>query len=151
MLSLQNQQLTAPSGKRVVVMDSYYTRHAFAKHALSMSAGETRIIGTCRLNYVDCLPRPAVEAAILALKDADRGAWKLVAAVDTVSNMKAAEKAHKQSEKHLRKAKKTPFEPPRQRSPRTGYIVFRDKKVVLFYTNDLAATPSADVLDGSSQ
>ncbi|KAG7382976.1 hypothetical protein PHYPSEUDO_004212 [Phytophthora pseudosyringae] len=73
MLSLQNQQLPSPSGKRVVVMDSYYTRHAFAKHVLGMSSGEIRVIGTCRLNYVDTLSRPAVEAAILSLKDAAHG------------------------------------------------------------------------------
>ncbi|KAL3670006.1 hypothetical protein V7S43_005377 [Phytophthora oleae] len=83
-----NQQLPAPNGKRVVVMDSYYTRHSFAKHVLSMSGGETCIIGTCRLNYVDSLTRLAVEAAILQLKDAAQGSWKLVAAIDTVDNMK---------------------------------------------------------------
>lgn len=78
-----------------------------------MSAGETRIIGTCRLGYADSLSQSAVEVANLALMDADHGAWELVVASDTVSNLKAAEKAHKKSDKHLLPGKKTPFGPPR--------------------------------------
>ncbi|POM59005.1 Hypothetical protein PHPALM_36271 [Phytophthora palmivora] len=55
------------------------------------------------------------KAAILELKDAARGSWKLVAAIDTADNLKDLEKAHKQSQKNLKKAQKTPFVPPRHR------------------------------------
>ncbi|KAF4132759.1 Transposase IS4 [Phytophthora infestans] len=151
MLARQNQQLPAPSGKRVVVMDSYYTRHGLAKPILEMTTGETRVIGTCRLNYVDSLSRSSVEAAVLALQHAERGSWKLVAAMEAVGDVKAAEKEHKRREKGLKKAQKTPFVPPQQRSANAGYIVFRDKRVVIFYTNDLTATPSINVQDGSSR
>ena len=30
-----------------------------------------------------------------------------------------------------------------------GYIVWKDKKIVIFYTNDLASSPSVPILDGS--
>ena len=32
-----------------------------------------------------------------------------------------------------------------------GYIVFKDKKVVVFYTNDLASTPSKPILFGEDE
>ncbi|GMF34285.1 unnamed protein product [Phytophthora lilii] len=99
MLTQQNQQLSEPSGKRVISMDSYYTRHALGKHVLEMTRGETRILGTCRLNYVDALTRSALEAAVFALANAVRASWKLVAALELVRDVKAAEKAHKQSQK----------------------------------------------------
>ncbi|ETN20234.1 hypothetical protein PPTG_03279 [Phytophthora nicotianae INRA-310] len=135
MLARQNQQLPTTSGKRVVVMDSYYTRHSFAKHILQITSGEIRVV---------------VESAVVALDGADHGSWKLVAAIEPVDNVKEAEKAHKQNQKHLKKSEKTPFVPQLQRSPHAGYIVFRDKRVVLFYTNDLAVTPLEDILDGSA-
>ncbi|KAG1692733.1 hypothetical protein DVH05_025210 [Phytophthora capsici] len=91
-----------------------------------MTSGETRVVGTCRLNYVDSLSRPSVEHAILEMSDAPQGSWKLVTANDTAKNVKELEKAHKKSHNHLKKAEKTPFIPPLRRSPHAGYIVFRD-------------------------
>ncbi|KAF4131899.1 Transposase IS4 [Phytophthora infestans] len=62
MLDRQNQKLPAP-----IVMDSYGTRHGLTKPIHEMTRGETRVIGTRRLNYVDNLSRSSVEAAVLAL------------------------------------------------------------------------------------
>ena len=34
---------------------------------------------------------------------------------------------------------------------KAGYIVWKDKKIVIFYTNDLASSPSVPILDGSEK
>ncbi|GMF34531.1 unnamed protein product [Phytophthora fragariaefolia] len=116
-----------------------------------MTQEETRVIETCRLNYDDSYSRPAVAAAVLDLDDAERGSWKLVATLVVAGDLKTAEKAHNQREKGLKISQRTPFVPTLPRPPHAGYIAFRDKKVVLFYTNDLAATPIANVVDGSTR
>ncbi|POM76208.1 Hypothetical protein PHPALM_6582 [Phytophthora palmivora] len=92
--------------------------------------------------------RRSLAASNSGAKSAAQGSWKLVAAIDTADNLRDLEKVNKQSQKHLKKVQKTPFVSPRHRSPHAGYIAFCDKKIMLFYTNDLAATPSANVLDG---
>lgn len=42
------------------------------------------------------------------------------------------------------------YSPPVNLPDRAGFIVFLDKPPVVFYTNDLASTPTARVLDGES-
>ncbi|OWZ13352.1 LOW QUALITY PROTEIN: hypothetical protein PHMEG_00013340 [Phytophthora megakarya] len=72
-------------------------------------------------------------------------------ALDIVGDVKAAEKEQKKRQKGLKKAQITTFVSSQQRSPHAGYVVFRDKRIVLFYTNDLVTTPSANVLDGTTR
>ena len=33
---------------------------------------------------------------------------------------------------------------------KAGYIVWKDKKIIIFYTNDLASSPSIPIIDGST-
>jgi hypothetical protein len=47
---------------------------------------------------------------------------------------------------------RTQFTPPEELiAENAGYVVWKDSKVVIFYTNDLASTPSRAVLDGTDQ
>ena len=81
------------------------------------------------------------------IKDMHRGAWVLVRAHDKVSNYDKLKKQHVREQKRKKKANCLPFTVPVE-SPadRAGYILFKDNKVVCFYTNDLEKTPSLDIL-----
>ena len=47
------KQLKDPTGKRLVVMDNFYTRHLLARRAAKTSDDEICILGTVRLSNVD--------------------------------------------------------------------------------------------------
>ncbi|KAF4131900.1 hypothetical protein GN958_ATG18933 [Phytophthora infestans] len=65
--------------------------------------------------------------------------------MEVVGDVKAAAKEHKRRENGLKTAQKTPFVPPQQRSANAGYIVFRDKRVVIIAAaNGHAATDGAN-------
>ena len=107
-----------PEGKRVVFMDNFYTRHALGKQFKSLTNSEIRIIGTVRMNFVDKLNKPNGEKAYDMEGKMVHGSWLLIQCFNEGSD----------------------GDP--QVSANIGYIVFKDKKVVGFYTNDLA-----DILD----
>ncbi|KAG6974949.1 hypothetical protein JG688_00002810, partial [Phytophthora aleatoria] len=48
------------------------------------------------------------------------------------------------------KARRTEYTPTVTISPFDGYIVFKDKQAVVFYTNDLSSTPPGSVLSGDN-
>lgn len=79
-----------------------------------------------------------------------RGSWEFIAAVNEIDS-KTARDAHAEEQKKLPPRLRTKYSPFCQFSDRAGFIVFRDKKPVLFYTNDLAKTPSARVLGGDTR
>ncbi|POM66674.1 Hypothetical protein PHPALM_17429 [Phytophthora palmivora] len=75
------------------------------------------IIGTVRLNLVDKWNKPAVEASVQRMVDAERGGWEL-----------------------------PEYRPRLTIAERAGYIIFKDRKVVIIYSNDLRAIPSSRTL-----
>ena len=75
------------------------------------------MIGTVRLNLVDGDNRVNIKEAQGKLKDSERGHWALCEVYN-------AEKVVAQN---------------------CGYIVFKDKNIVTFYTNALADTPNRAV------
>ena len=113
---------------RLFVTDNFYTRHALGKQLLRLTDGEARLLGTVRMNVVDAVNRPAIKKGIECLQRSERGSWLLVHTLD----------------------KPTGRGEEVTRAEKTGYILFKDKKVVVFYTNDLAETPRQDV-EGSSE
>lgn len=133
---------------RLVACNNFYTRHSFATAVHEITEGKIRLVGTVRMNYLGPENSVAVKKVVAELKDAPRGTWKLVRAYDPP--MTAAEKRAAHAAARANKTSpvivdvKTPAD-------NAGYIMFKDSKVVIFYTNDLADTPTADVLDGDSE
>jgi len=80
------------------------------------------------------------------LKDAPRGTWCLVQAYNKNPNYERLRNQHRQ-QRHS-----TPFVPLLDDpAEKCGYIVFKDSKVVVFYTNDLASNPPEHVVQGSDE
>lgn len=113
-----------------------------------------RILGTVRLSYVDSVNKPNVLKAAAQLKNASRGSWCLVRAYDAVSKKETNDmkKKHKAAMNKLPRAQQVPFKAPSPTvSEKAGFILFMDNKLVIFYTNDLAHTPTEDILNATSE
>jgi hypothetical protein len=87
-----------------------------------------------------------LKTAINDLKDKPRGSWFLVRAYNKVPNYYQLQQAHAAQQCRLPKQQRTPFIPPMKIvAENSGHIVLKDSKVVTFYTNDLATTPSQPI------
>ncbi|KUF85454.1 hypothetical protein AM588_10000940 [Phytophthora nicotianae] len=150
MIAHQTLLLPAENGRRLLVSDNFYTRHTLAKAVLAITDGETRMLGTVRQDWIGSLNKDAVADSIARVKTKPRGSWELVAAVDSCLASKKDKAAHARKQKKVPAHLRTPYSPPVEFSPRAGFIVFLDKQPVVFYTNDLASTPTARVLDGTN-
>ena len=140
-LQMAHQVKKHSSGKCVFFMDTYYTCHIMAVVLNKITNGDAYIIGTVRLNNIDATNKVLVLKGISMIKDMHRGAWVLVRAHDKVSNYDELKKQHLREQKMKKIANCLPFTVPVE-SPadRAGYILFKDNKVVCFYTNDLEKT-----------
>ena len=119
-----------------------------------MTRGEVKIIGTIRTNFLDSTNRVNVLKGIAQIKDKARGTWMLIRAYDRPGkkNIDALKKKHKENQKELPINEQSVFEPPQKTvSEKAGYVLFMDSKLVIFYSNDLAETPSADFLSDESE
>ena len=112
-LAQQTKKKKDPHGKRLVVMDNYYTRHFLAEQTKIFSDGEISILGTVKLLNTDGRNKAVIEIAKSEIKDAERGSWRLTQVFNKDGSV----------------------------AQNAGYIVFKDRAVVVFYTNDLASTP----------
>ena len=102
-----------PSGKRMFVMDSFYGRHKVADVTKIVTNGEARVICTMKLLFVNSGDKSLVKYVLNHIKKLSQGTWFLLwVTVDGVIQKNC------------------------------GYIVFKDKRPVLFYTNDLKDTPT---------
>jgi hypothetical protein len=111
--------------------------------------GEARIT---KFTNVDASNRTYLSPTIEAMKDAECGFWKLVCAFDIADDIDKQRRQHAAMQKKKPKTERTPFIPMHEKvHPKAGYIVWKDSNVVIFYTNDLAATPSQNVVVGTDQ
>ena len=86
------------------------------------------------------------------LKDAPRGTWVLCRAYDAMDDLERLRRRHAAEQRKKPVARRTPFEAPTELiAEKAGYIVWKDSKLVVFYTNNLAKTPSKPILDGLSK
>ena len=92
-ISKMHQVLKSPSGKRVVFMDNYYTRHPFARKIKHLTNDEIKVIGTIKLNSLNTYNKTNVVRAIEMMKDVTMGSWLLVQCFD--SKPKRSEKKKK--------------------------------------------------------
>ncbi|KAE9041166.1 hypothetical protein PR003_g12877 [Phytophthora rubi] len=140
----------APDGHRLLVCDNFYTRHNLAKTLMVFTDGEMRMLGTVRISLQGKWNAAALEEAKERVDTAERGSWELVAAVDVALGWEKLQEKHKRAQKKLPPHLQTEYIAPKTVAVNAGYIVFRDKRTVVFYTNDLAGTPSQRILPGSS-
>ena len=117
----QTQKQPDPLGKRNIFMDNFYKGHTLAEKVKALSNDEICISGTCHLNVIDKVNKVGVKQAIDLLRDKQRGSWALV---------------------HV-------FNAPIDMAANCGYIVYKDQKDVVFYSNDLADTPNELVVIGN--
>ncbi|POM75332.1 LOW QUALITY PROTEIN: Hypothetical protein PHPALM_7578 [Phytophthora palmivora] len=134
----------APNQHRLLVCDNFYTRHNLAKTLATFTDGEMKMLGTVRIALQEKWMAERLEASKERIDNAERGSWELLAALDVPADWEKLQEKHKRTQKSFQHTFK-------RLASNAGYIVFRDKKTVVFYTNDLAGTPSQDVLPGHSQ
>ena len=147
----QTLSIEDPNGRRVFFTDNFYTSHRVGTALKKFTDGEARLIGTIRMNTVDCTNRYHLFKTIDMVDKMPRGSWALVRAYDESQDLARLQREHQALNRNVSKAEKTEFVPPFDRiADSAGYIVFKDAKVVIFYTNDLSGTPSASVLQGNT-
>jgi hypothetical protein len=84
--------------------------------------------------------------------DNGQGAWCVDAVCDGVANVSELKKQHEAKEKMKPRNKRVPFQCPLgPKSPNSCYILWKDSKLVKFYTNGLAHTPGGDILHNTSE
>ena len=135
---------------RLVFMDNFYSRHTFATHLKQFSDNDIKVIGTVRCNMVDSANRDNVLKGLERVNDKPMHSWVLVRAHDTVES--TSNKRRKvQSNTLDNYLNVSPSKQPSSVHPKAGYIIWKDKKSIPFYTNDLATTPEEDILDGTDE
>jgi hypothetical protein len=115
--------------KHTFFTDSYYTRPALAKLLYDCTDGNATLIGTIKMTYLTNVNRKAMKMAIDEMKNATRGSWVLLQVL--------VEKEDRTEEPTVMK--------------RAGIIVFKDKRPVSFFTNDLRNTPTKRVMVGTDK
>ena len=128
--------------KRWYFPDNYYTRHTLAKQLKEFTDEETHMIGTCKMNIIDSANKENVQQAVrIIAKNNTRNDWILVRAYDGLEKVipVTGKRSREKNKKHNEINKKTV-------APNCGYILWKDRKVVVFYTNDLSGTPTNDFL-----
>ena len=147
----------------VVYMDNYYTRHALARACSDFTDNSMKVTGTVKMNLVDKVNKPSVIQATKDLEKLPRGSWILVQVYTAVIHPDS--KIQKEKEKKDGYSKSLPrakvgfnesdiLEVANEYcivAKRCGFIVFHDKKPVVFYTNDLADTPQTLFGDKSDE
>lgn len=124
-LQLTHQTLMkkAPQGRRLAVMDNFYTRHTLATQLAMFTDNEIRVLGTVRINNVDSVNRPSLNTAIERIKNSPRSSWLLVQVFKSKGNSTNSNEIAKNC----------------------GFVVFKDRATVVFYSNDLASTPTSPI------
>lgn len=147
-MAQQTKIVRDPSGKRVFFCDNFYTRHTLASELKRITDGEARLCGTVKFTNVDSTNRPNLAQGISMLKDAPRGSWKLIRAYDKIPTLDVLRRKHLAEQRKKPPSERSAFVVPTELvAEKAGYIVWKDTKVVVFYTNDLCDTPTRAILD----
>jgi hypothetical protein len=114
---------------------------------------EAHLIGTVKFTNMDATNRYHLSKGMELLQNSAHGAWCLVQAYHKHPDYECIQNQHSSQQRHLSSTStgsSTPFVPPLDRpADKCGCIVFKDSKLVLFYTNDLLENPPEPVLLGS--
>jgi hypothetical protein len=112
--------------------------------------GEAYMIGTVKFTNVDATNRYYLAQAIERMKDKPRGNWCLVQAYNKHPDYDQLRNQHTAQQRRQSGSSRETFIPPLDNpAERAGFIVFKDSKVVIFYTNDLLENPPEPIIDDS--
>lgn len=126
-LQIMHQTISFPRPqRRLVVCDNFYTRHLLANQLSKFTGREINMLGIVRYGSIYSVNITAVKEAIKSLNKEERGTWFLFQAFDS-----------KTKKEQGKKTKSLPII-----AEKCGYIVFKDRLIVTFFTNDLKQTPS---------
>ena len=131
-------------------MDNFYTRHKLARSISKSTDNKVKVIGTVRDNFIDTANKDNVLKAIAYLKDKPGHSWCVVRAVEE-SKTPPLKKQKIQSntmDRYLTQISLSKMVT--TIASKAGYIIWKDKKIIRFYTNDLTLTPTSDILYGHS-
>ncbi|GMF40391.1 unnamed protein product [Phytophthora fragariaefolia] len=142
MMDHQTRVMPYPSGRRLIVCDNFYTRHFLASALLRFTDGETCLLGTVRLNLGDRWNKVELAKAMERVEQTERDSWKLVAAVEPISGWQVQQEQRNKQQLRLPKRSRTSYVGPVSIVNKAGFVVFKDRKVVVFYTKDLRDTVS---------
>ena len=141
----QSQSYRPPNTYRVTFSDSFYTRPRLAEKLFQISDGDIKMTGTCKYTNMDAINRPVILECVKQLEDQPRGTWLLGR---SYSFSKDYDKNRKKSnDEAIRTYRNIPDSMIQSNS---GFIFFKDAKVVVFYTNDLKETPYARICEGEN-
>jgi len=132
----QSRLYREPNHYRVIFCDNFYTRPRLAEKLFSVSQGDLKVTGTCKVPNFDGINRPIIVDCLKLLKNAERGFWLLAR---TYSYDKQYDDQRKRSGDPNVKSYRVI--PDKYIQPNSGFIFFKDAKVVIFHSNDLASTP----------
>lgn len=137
--------------KRVLFTDNFYTRHTMAKELNTYTDGKVFLVGTVKFTNVDAINRIYLSMAIQEMKNEPRGTWMLVRAYNKTKNTDELRKKHNIEMKSKPINERVPFTPSADTvATKSGYVIWKDSKIVIFYSNDLKATPSNAILKCTS-
>ena len=111
-----------------------------------LSEGEICMTGTCKFTNMDAMNRVLFKEGIEMLKDKPRGSWVLTRMYNNTNQYDDVWK--KSADPCIKNWIDIPDEMVQKNS---GFIIFKDNKVVVFYTNDFKFTPTQWILDGSAE
>jgi hypothetical protein len=126
-------------------------QHTLAVALSQFTDSEAKLIETVKFTNIDASNRYYVSKAMDQLKDAPCGDWVLVQAFDKHPNYACLCNAHVATQRRQDSSvSRSPFIPPLdQIASNSGFMVFKDSKVVVFYSNDLLETPPEPILTSS--
>ena len=131
---------------RLCFMENFCTRHQLGEVIKIMMDGKIKITGTQRLNFIDNTNIANAKKAVSMVKKLERGLWALVKACNPNPKLEKLRKERNKLKKSPKKEKTTFVPPLTNPAENAGYVVFKDRKLVVFYSNDLATIPSKDIL-----
>lgn len=109
----------------MVFIDNFYTQHLLAKKLDLLSDGECGIFGNVQIKNVDAINRPNLKQTLEELEHKNRGEWQLWQAMDQPTILHGSSDA----------------------ADHWGFVVFKDRDMVIFYTNRVDIMPKNPVSD----
>ena len=73
----QSRLYREPNHYRVIFCDNFYTSPRLAEKLFSVSQGDLKMIGTCKVPNIDGINRPIIVDCLKLLKNVERGSWLL--------------------------------------------------------------------------
>lgn len=115
----------SPGEERLLFTNNYYKRNYLASQVQSVTDSRTKLLSTVCFNVVDDFIKLLGKKAIEQIKAAPGGLWRIVQAFDVP-----------------RKGSKPP-----KLAENGAVLVLKDRNKVIFYTSDLAKTPTQGIHD----